>query len=186
MTAERAGAGASGAGGVSGSTEGETAGSGGGGAAGGGDEGALCTPSGDCDEELAVPNATHLTGAIDYPDVPPVGGPHNPSWGAWGVHADPLADECWVHNLEHGGVVLLYNCPEGCPADVAQLETFVADHRRTLLTEYPELPRRYAIVAWGHRLSMDTLDVETLDAFYALHFDMAPESLDNPPPASCP
>jgi hypothetical protein len=180
--------GAGGVSGVGGPPAGGTAGSagGGGGTAGSGDQGKLCTPTGDCEEELAVPNPTHLAGDIDYPDVPPVGGPHNPSWGAWGAHDDPLADECWVHNLEHGGVVLLYNCPEGCAADVAQLETFVADHRRTLLTEYPELPGRYAIVAWGHRLSMDTLDVDTLDAFYTLHFNMAPESLDNPPQASCP
>jgi hypothetical protein len=191
MTAVPAGAGASGAssaagmGGAAGS--GGRAGLGGDGAGGegGSGEAKLCTTSGDCEEELAVPNANHLTGDIDYPDVPPVGGPHNPNWGAWGVHAEPLADECWVHNLEHGGVVVLYNCPEGCADDVARLETFVIDHRRTLLTEYPALPRRYAVVAWGHRLSMDVLDVDTMDVFYTLHFGQAPESLDDPPRSSC-
>jgi hypothetical protein len=196
MAGARAGAGAAGAAGATGMTSiggagrsaaGGTGGSGGAGATGGANGGAmLCTPSGDCEEELAVPNANHMAGNIDYPDAPPVGGTHNPNWAAWGVHAEPVPDECWVHNLEHGGVVVLYNCPEGCAEDVAQLEAFVADHRRTLLTEYPEMPKRYAAVSWGHRLSMDTLDLDSLNTFYTLHFDMAPESLDNPPQGSCP
>lgn len=122
----------------------------------------------------------------EYADKPPTGGPHNPCWASWGVHAQPLADQYWVHNLEHGGVVLLYHCPEGCADQLGQLQAFVAGHERTLLTESPELQHRFEVVAWGYRLAMDTLDVATLDAFYMMHFNHGPESISAGPPAGCP
>lgn len=148
--------------------------------------GELCTTNGECEERLQVPEPIHVQTNIEYPDPPPVGGPHNPCWGTWGVHAEPLPDDNWVHNLEHGGVILLYNCTEDCSADIAELADFVGSHRRTLLTEYDVLPHRYAAVAWGYRIQMDTLDIGVLDAFYALHFDEAPESIDSGPGSNCP
>ena len=30
-------------------------------------------------------------------------------------------DDHWVHNLEHGGIVYLYDCPGGCEAEETQL-----------------------------------------------------------------
>jgi len=70
--------------------------------------GTVCTTCGDCEEERPVESASHLLGPIDYPDPPPAGGDHNPCWTTWGVHADVVPVERWVHNLEHGGVVYLY------------------------------------------------------------------------------
>jgi hypothetical protein len=133
-----------------------------------------------------VSGASHANGPIAYPDPPPVGGSHNPCWGAWGVHDQPLAAEQWVHNLEHGGVVLLYRCPGGCASDVTRLAAFVRAHPRSLLTEYSSLPKRFALVAWGYRLLTDAIDDAAFEAFYASHFDHAPESIDSPPPSSCP
>ena len=58
---------------------------------------------------------------IPYPNKavwqtnPPSSGQH---WGdpmyapaGWGRHMVPVAREAWVHNLEHGGIVMVYNCP---------------------------------------------------------------------------
>jgi hypothetical protein len=33
----------------------------------------------------------------------------------WDAHYTSLDRGYWVHNAEHGGVILLYRCPEGCP-----------------------------------------------------------------------
>src|SRR5262249_13053589 len=65
--------------------------------------GVVCTKCGDCEEDIPVdPNdAIHVPDAVDYPDPPPVGGPHNPCWTTWGVHTDVVPPERWVHNLEH-------------------------------------------------------------------------------------
>jgi hypothetical protein len=146
----------------------------------------VCTATGECEEKVTLAVAQHVEGDVQYPDPPPAGGPHNGCWGTWGVHETPLTDEKWVHNLEHGGVVLLYNCAEGCAPELKELAAFVQHRQFTLLTAYPEMPTRFAFVAWGYRLLSDTLDRDALLAFFTAHVDNAPESISSGPPAGCP
>lgn len=129
--------------------------------------------------------AYHRDGKIDYPDPPPVGGDHNPCWGEWGVHSEPLAVEHWVHNLEHGGVVYLYHCPDGCPDEVAQLASFVTGRQQALLTSYDAMPTRFAVVAWGVRITSDCLDLASFELFYASHANHGTEQISSGPPSSC-
>lgn len=145
----------------------------------------ICTRSAECEQRIPIDSAQHVQGPIAYPDPPPAGGDHDPCWGSWGVHDTPLAAPHWVHNLEHGGVVLLYHCPDGCEAEVSMLAAFVSGHPRTLLTEYPDMEARFAVVAWGYRLAMHQLDLDAIADFYAAHFDRAPESIDADPPSGC-
>ena len=147
--------------------------------------GGLCSECGACEETLPVTSALHVTGMVDYPDVPPVGGPHSACWGTWGVHDEPLKTERWVHNLEHGGVVFLYRCDEGCDAEIASLKGRVAAHDRTILTQYDALPKRFAALAWGWRLVSDCLDLTAFEAFYEEHYDRGPESISTAPPVQC-
>ncbi|MBI5494105.1 MAG: DUF3105 domain-containing protein [Deltaproteobacteria bacterium] len=83
---------------------------------------------------------------LEYAHNPPASGPHYPSWGRYGVHATVLERPYWVHNVEHGAVVLLYR-PDA-PADaVDELRAAYDDipldptclHRRTVLTADPLL-----------------------------------------------
>ena len=148
--------------------------------------GRLCASCGGCEEVQSVKGGDHTRAPITYPDPPPTGGPHNPCWARWGVHDAPVGAERWVHNLEHGGVVLLYNCPAGCPAELAQLKQFVTTHKSTLLTAYDMLPVRFAIISWGHRLVADCADIATFEAFYAANFDHGAESNSSQPDPSCP
>lgn len=151
-----------------------------------GGTGKICTQSGECEQHILIAGAPHQSGPIDYPIKPPPGGPHNPCWGEWGVHDKPLPAENWVHDLEHGGVVLLYHCPGKCDAEVSDLSDFVASHPRTVLTEYDDMKQRFAAIAWGYRLLMDKdLDLDAIGDFYIEHFDHGPESIDSPPPAGC-
>jgi hypothetical protein len=147
----------------------------------------LCASCGGC-EEVQTPSTDnhHTDDPIDYPDPPPTSGPHNPCWATWGVHDMPVLDERWVHNLEHGGIVFLYNCPDGCAADVATLSQLVMSHPRTVLTSYPQLPNRFAAVAWGHRLVTSCADAAAFSRFYDENFDHGPESEDAQPDSSCP
>src|SRR5688500_9994024 len=101
---------------------------------------------------------------INWPTNPPASGPHYPAWARWAEsYDDPIDRGFWVHNLEHGGVVFLYNCPEGCDADLAALEAAVQalppDERcvpppeaRWIVTPDPLLPPdvKIAAVSWGH------------------------------------
>lgn len=138
-----------------------------------------------CEESVPISSATHIEGDIDYPSLPPAGGDHNGCWAPWGVHDLEVRPENWVHNLEHGGVILLYNCEDDCPTEVAALTDFSASHGHTLLTPYAELPGRFAAVSWGHRLVSSCLDMDAIAAFYTSHVDRAPESVTSDPPTSC-
>lgn len=145
----------------------------------------MCTSCGACEDYQNNTIRTHVQGPIDYPDPPPTGGMHDQCWASWGVHDEPLAAERWVHNLEHGGVVLLYDCSDGCDAEVARMQAFVTSHPRTLLTAYAQLPKRFAMVAWDYRIVSDCLDDDVLATFYAEHYDRGPESIPDGPPTIC-
>ena len=63
--------------------------------------------------------------AITYPDNPPAGGNHYQVWAAYQSFSFAVPRGFWVHNLEHGAVVYSYNCPDGCPDEVADVEALI-------------------------------------------------------------
>ncbi|HYQ15899.1 MAG TPA: DUF3105 domain-containing protein, partial [Polyangiaceae bacterium] len=63
---------------------------------------------------------------IDYSTNPPSSGEHYPSWADFGAYDFPLPRGYWVHNLEHGAVVVSYNCPDGCDDDVERAKAWLA------------------------------------------------------------
>src|SRR5262245_57036708 len=109
-------------------------------------------------------NVTHLPlcTPVDYPTNPPTGGPHWGQWAAYKKYDVPVPRPMYVHNLEHGGIVLAYRCPKPCPDVVAFLgkeyDDFPADPlcafrgappHRLILTPDPELDVPVAAAAWG-------------------------------------
>ncbi|MFO0574969.1 MAG: DUF3105 domain-containing protein [Polyangia bacterium] len=126
--------------------------------------------------------------AVSYGTNPPASGPHYPVWGRWGEHTQPLPRGNYVHNLEHGGVVLLYRCDAGCPDTVAALrgllESWPQDpacqapvRSRLVLTPDPLLDVPVAAAAWQNIYRADCVDLPSLRAFITAHYDRAPESL---------
>lgn len=140
-------------------------------------------------EETMFPDAGwgHYVGdpIVDYPDPPPIGGPHHSCWLEWGVYDDELRDEKWLHNLEHGDIVYLYRCPDGCPDEVAALKELVTGREHALLTPYSELPRRFAAVAWGYRLVTNCFDPVLFQRFWTNHVNRGRESDPGPVPDVC-
>lgn len=53
-----------------------------------------------------VPSGTPVT----YNSNPPTSGPHNEKWERAGIYDQVLPDEKLVHSLEHGYVIISYNC----------------------------------------------------------------------------
>ena len=134
---------------------------------------------------MEIDSAAHVTGKIAYASEPPAGGSHNPCWTRWGVHEEPAQVERWVHNLEHGGVVFLYDCPDGCDDAVELLQSLVGKRQHALLTPYVHLPARFAVVSWGYRLVSECFDLAAFEAFYEAHVDRAPESITAGPSTGC-
>ena len=139
-------------------------------------------------ESFAVNSRAHTTGGVDYTDRPPVGGSHDPCWAPYGVHETEVADENWVHNMEHGAIVLLYNCPEGCDDEVALLSSLAASlpASTVLVSSYSQMESRFAAVSWGWRMLLDCADdAAVFSDFYAEHFADAPETTTAGPSADC-
>lgn len=129
--------------------------------AGGGEAGSAgtCTVT---VEEHALQEAIHVAvplAAEDYNSSPPSSGSHCDQWGAYATYAEPrpLPACYFMHNLEHAGVALLYNCPDGCPEIAAALEQVKLDApadpdcaaKRILITPYQEMDATIAASAWG-------------------------------------
>ncbi len=137
-------------------------------------------------ESIEVSGTTHVDGGLVYTDLPPVGGDHDPCWAPWGVYEAEIGDEHWVHNMEHGGVVFLYNCPEDCEAEVEEMTAFVDDHWGTsLLAPYALMDSTFAVAAWGVRYVSDCFELEAAATFYEAHVDQGPESTSSMPPEGC-
>jgi Protein of unknown function (DUF3105) len=124
----------------------------------------------------------HTNEPQTYDGKPPTGGNHSGCWGSWGVHTTPLQPERFVHNLEHGGIVLTYNCPDGCSKELRWMQEFALTNDLVVLTEYPDLTSRFGISAWNARAYSDCLSPDFVRDFYARRVDLAPEVFSRPPP----
>ena len=70
---------------------------------------------------------------------PPTSGPHYEIPAVWGAYTEPLNMAQLVHNLEHGGIYILYG-PQVPASTVAELRSFYNDHTRgTILAPLPSL-----------------------------------------------
>jgi hypothetical protein len=122
---------------------------------------------------------------VSYRANPPASGPHWPVWQQpWGAYPAGLPRERWVHNLEHGGIVLLYNCPAGCDDVVGALTTLWQstppdrfNEQRFLLLPDQAMPKKVAAVAWGWRWQGDAVDSAAIRCFIDARYDRAPESI---------
>ena len=158
------------------------------------DGGAACTDGPPCaldcgpgidapanEGQLHVPEPT----MVSYRANPPASGPHWPMWQEpWQPYPDGLPRERWVHNLEHGGVVLAYNCPDGCDDVIGELTTLWQstppdrfNEQRLLVVPDGAMPHRVAAIAWGWRWQGETVDTPTVRCFIDARYDRAPESI---------
>lgn len=114
---------------------------------------------------LAHPREPHPAYASD----PPTSGPRLPYLADWGVHRLPVPPELQAHNLEHGGVLIQYNCPEPCPDLAAQLEEIARQRDFVLVAPYPRMESRIALTAWGRIETLDAFDAQRILRFVEAH-----------------
>lgn len=111
----------------------------------------------------------------NYNTTPPTSGPHWGNLAPWGISAQPIPDELQVHNLEDGGVGIQYNCPDGCPQLVAQLEPIVRQFPEgVFMAPYPDMEHLLVLTAWNN---IDTLD--SFDRGRIMRFIRAYQGLDH-------
>ncbi|HEY1012717.1 MAG TPA: DUF3105 domain-containing protein, partial [Herpetosiphonaceae bacterium] len=124
----------------------------------------------------------HVPGSkrVEYNSNPPTSGPHWQVWAAWGVYEGTTPfDEQFVHNLEHGGVVISYN-PDKL-SDEQFIEVFDAYKRmrkinfRIILAERKDLPNLIAVASWGYLLTLESADIGAIEGFFIAHYARGPE-----------
>jgi hypothetical protein len=114
----------------------------------------------------------------DYNSNPPTSGPHGPA-ADWGVYDEAVPKESAIHNMEHGGVVVWYNCsgglepmdPEACFELEDQLIAIVAPDvalgKYVLMTPNSDMENRIALTGWQNLDAFDEFDGERVRAFIA-------------------
>ncbi len=118
---------------------------------------------------------------VNYPSLPPTSGPH---WGSpaaprpAGVYDTQLPFEATVHNLEHGGVVIVYNNLSS--DEVTRLTTLVRSiigttpYKKVLVMPFTGLTgAKVAATAWDWRLDLQSVDQPSILKFIEAHYDNA-------------
>ncbi len=128
---------------------------------------------------------------VTYPSYPPTSGPHyGPPDGPvpWGSHG-PLVEGQYLHNLEHGGVAILCNCPTDCTNLRKQLQSYV-DNLAPLDPAWSEVKmvvtpyargmgqHRIALLAWHWLEYLDSYNQDAITKFYEVHVDQCCEQIE--------
>lgn len=112
-----------------------------------------------------------------YSTSPPTSGPHAPQAPPWGEQ-NGLSEPLQVHALEHGGVLVQYNCSPGCPQLVRNLELITGGYDRgVILAPYSGMDARIALTSWGKIDLLDKFDSERIEEFVSKNRGHAPEGL---------
>lgn len=114
----------------------------------------------------------HLSGEIEYPQWPPVGGDHNPVWQKCGFYSVRIPPERAVHSMEHGAVWVAYT--EG--TDVASLLAQTITDEYLLLSPLEDLDAPMVASAWGAQIDVESADDPRLEQFIDTYSRQGPES----------
>jgi hypothetical protein len=132
-----------------------------------------------------------------YMTNPPSSGNHYGDWALYQTYTTPFRSGFWVHNLEHGAVVITYNCPGGCPAEVAQVQALIDSldndcaplPKRIVLLPDPDLDVRFAASAWTFTIKAPCFNRAAFAQFIADHYGHGREDIcqgDLNPVGLCP
>ena len=105
----------------------------------------------------------HTREPVDYPQSPPVGGPHDPIWQNCGFYSKPVRNENAVHSMEHGAVWITYR-PD-LPRDQVEKIKSLTQERYVLASPYANLPAPVVATAWGKQLLLDSTNDPRLEQF---------------------
>jgi hypothetical protein len=131
-----------------------------------------------------------------YAACPPASGPHyagadGPIAARYYSPDDATLPQGWIHNLEHGGMIILYSCDKGaCDAATQQalqdlFKSFPASpicakpkgSIGPVITRFEEMKKPIAALLWGRVLFQDKLDTAQL-----LEYFRTQAELHNPEP----
>jgi hypothetical protein len=138
-----------------------------------------------------VPEGTILDASTN----PPSSGPHYGIWANFREYDKVIADGYLLHSMEHGAVVLFYDCdPSACVAAPGVLEALRAVRDavptdplcdpsirvRVIIAPRPANDVPVAAAAWGATYKADCVDAPSLGKFITDFYAKAPENFCAP------
>lgn len=120
----------------------------------------------------------------------PASGNHWGAWAKWGtIYSKPVKRGFYLHNLEHGGLVLSYKCTSAtasaeCQEAAANLTALANSfgEYRVIVTPDPEQPTMYGIRGWRVGYQSDCFAEQRMLDFMGDHFRNGREDTDADPP----
>jgi hypothetical protein len=124
--------------------------------------------------------------SVTYTYCPPASGQHYNAAGDGPIQPryyspdDSTIPQGWIHNLEHGALVILYNCTAGgCDdADQATLKALATNFPNSpkcnlapgilspVITRFDNMKAKFAAVVWDRVLFQDTLNTDQMLQFF--------------------
>jgi hypothetical protein len=117
---------------------------------------------------------------------PPTSGPHYGVAAIFGIYEEELQLARVVHNLEHGGIYILYGA-EVPEETVDQLRAFYEDHKAgTIMAPLDRLGDQFALGAWvfegdtnnGYLAKCKAFDEDAISSFFSSLQFRGPERFD--------
>jgi Protein of unknown function (DUF3105) len=145
----------------------------------GGDDSSASGPTaqGDCTLEtfdaLEAKHVDELPDDYEYNSIPATSGLHNPITAIWNLYDQSVPQINYVHNLEHGGLVIQYGS-EVSDEDVASLANWYQQDPRGVLVAPlaseleegdPTLADQIVTTSWTHMLRCGSFDEAALNDF---------------------
>lgn len=143
---------------------------------------------------------------VTYTYCPPASGQHYNEQGAGPIQPrlygpnDRAIPQGWIHNLEHGGLVILYrgDSPEATEQDQAGLRALYdslpnsprcgippGQSPGVLISRFDEMATPFAALVWGRVLPLSELDENQILEFWRIWGERSnPEQLCQPPSAA--
>jgi len=110
-----------------------------------------------------------------YNSSPPTSGPHREEFIGSYFPDSPMPDYIQVHLLEHGNILIQYNC--NCPNTVSKLQSIarsfdtyapsigLEEGKGVVVAKNPTIPTRITVTAWTRLLSMNKVDNDKIKKF---------------------
>ena len=133
-------------------------------------------------EAVPIQGNAHIQEGEAHPDYnsdPPTSGWHLDRAIPAGFYEEPQLDEALVHNLEHGHVVIAYDCTKltDCDGVTSKLKAIVDRYDGWKVTVVPRENKDapLALTAWGRIDKLDDYDEARITAFIDAYRDQGPE-----------
>lgn len=138
-------------------------------------------------EAIPIMNSSHIETNSDpgeYNSDPPTSGPHyseEADAGFFETNNYPFPAGYLVHNLEHGYVIIWYNCDlldeSACTELKSQIRAVMDELGGLKMIAYPwpSLDVPLALTSWGRIQKFDSFDAARVKAFYRANLNRAPE-----------